>query len=161
MRRFWPSLLAFGLVILTLGPIGHYWQLSFGGPDLIVIALWALTWFFGLSAGWRFALTAGILIDLAMFSSFGIWTGILALQVLLLNWLRSRVLAISSLTHALLALLSSSLAVIGIAALIYQGFALTNSVVVIVANLGLGVLVYYVIATQGRLFQRWAGRRLG
>ncbi len=148
------------LVSSMIGPLGHYLYRGVGGPDLLVIATWGLAWFGGQSNGFRFALIAGILMDLLSFSIFGTWTAGLLAEVVLVDWLRGRFFAASSLVLALLALALGSLPVIVLNALVSNNLVVANSAITILSNVLIGLAIYYIVAVRLRLFQQWTGTRL-
>ncbi|OGD60939.1 hypothetical protein A3A71_03500 [Candidatus Berkelbacteria bacterium RIFCSPLOWO2_01_FULL_50_28] len=148
------------LVLLSVGPVGHHLMLGTGGPDLIIVGLWATIWFLDLGAGIRLALICGILLDLLQFSPFGLWTLTFSVLVFALDFFRRRFLSVASLPHALAALLVMSVLSQSLFSLLSRQYDLRYSLIVILSNLILGAIVYYAAATRWKLFVWWSGERL-
>lgn len=149
------------IIGLTLGPLGHLSQSHLYTPNLFVVFLWAISWFNIRSQTLTLAILGGLLIDLVGWSWFGIWTISAVAVVLIINSLKGRLLDAGSILHALLALAIVSLVAPILLSIATQGLAIKEIGLVILGNVTLGLVVYYLLAMRLRLFQRWAGRRIG
>ena len=146
---------------LMLGPFGHLAQSSGLTPNLLAVFLWADTWFRTGRGTLALAIVGGLLLDLVGWSWFGLWTVGAVAIVLIINALKSRLLDASSILHALLALALVSLITPFELAVVGRNFALGNLALGVISNVGLGIVVYYLLATRWRMFQRWTGKRIG
>ncbi|MCR4277450.1 MAG: hypothetical protein NUV80_02530 [Candidatus Berkelbacteria bacterium] len=157
MRWLWLLI----IVGLTLGPFGHLSQSHPFTPNLLIVFLWAISWFNARSQTLALAIVGGLLIDLVGWNWFGIWTVSAVAVVLIINALKGRLLEAGSILHALLALAIVSLVAPFLLSVATQGFAIKEIGLVILGNVTLGAVVYYLLAMRLSLFQRWAGRRIG
>lgn len=146
---------------LTLGPIGQVALTHPITPNLLVVFLWAIAWFRTRESALQAAITGGVLLDLAGFSYFGLWTISTVAIVLIIIALKSRYLDSASLTHALVVLAIVSFIPLVIFSAVTKSLDITEILFAILGNVILGGVVYYLIAMRLKLFSRWAGRRIG
>ncbi|MEK7170915.1 MAG: hypothetical protein AAB774_01245 [Patescibacteria group bacterium] len=145
---------------LELGLLGRLSLSSSFVPNLLVVFLWAMTWLKTRQESLPLAIFGGLLLDMAGFSYFGIWTVISVSIVLLTHLLKYRSLDTSSVLHAILALaLASLIAPLMIGILVHK-FDFQRTVYGVGANVVVGGVVYYLLAMRLKLFSRWAGRRI-
>jgi len=155
----WISLLI--IIGLMLGPVGHLTQISPLVPNLLVVFLWSQSWFGSRASALVMAMVGGLLLDLVGWSWFGLWAIGSVCIVLVVNALKERTFEEGSILHALIALSIVSLITPLFLAIATRNLDLKDVVFVILGNVILGVAVYYLIAMRLRLFQQWAGRRIG
>lgn len=149
------------VVGLFLGPFGQLSQSVQLIPSLFVVFLWALSWFYGRNQTLSVAIGGGLLLDLTGWNWFGFWIINALAVVLVVSALKERLLDASSILHALLALTVASLITPLLLSAATRTFAVREIALTVLSNLTLGALVYYILATRLRMFQRWAGRRIG
>jgi len=154
-------LILLAVVGLTLGPIGHNALSHPATPNLLIVFLWAVAWFRNRDEALRLALGGGILLDLAGSSYFGLWTASAVAVVLLIEALKLRFLETASLLHSLVALAVASLVPLLLTALLTKNFYYPEILLAVLGNVMIGFVVYYLLAMRFKLFQRWAGRRIG
>lgn len=145
---------------MAYGPIGHYWNLSGGAPDLLLISVWAFSWLTDLTTALVWAVLLGLTVDLLSFWPFGLWTAVFVGLTVGINYLKSRFFAVSSIIEALFALLLGNIVMIGGEFLATGALRLGPILIGIVANVMIGAGLYYVLVTRYRLTERWEGRRL-
>jgi len=148
------------VIPLAAGPFGRFAINHTGGIDLLVIGAWLFTWLFDRDTALRWAVMAGLVMDLLNFSYFGLSTGILITGVLLTDYLKKRFLEGSSIIQALLTLALFLLVSYGTRALFFHNYSWSGLVFTILTNLLVGFLVYYLLVFRFRLFLRWQGRRI-
>lgn len=148
------------LIPIAFGPLAHYLNLPYGGPDLFLITTWLFSWLTNRDRALQWALMAGLTIDLLSFQFVGFWTIQLVTMVLLIDFLRSRLFEVSSLLEAILTLLIVSLLSLGVNTLITGQFEFLSWLISLFANLVIGLILYYVLAIRFRLLAQWAGKRL-
>ncbi len=150
------------LVIVLILEIGLLGRLASTGaaPLFSVIAVWGFTWFSERRAGLRFALLAGLTLDVVSFLPFGTWLISLMSVSLLTDWLKTRFFEVSSLALSLTTLAASSLVNSVIISLVSRSFDYTFVAIEVFINLLGGIVIYYVLAFRFRFNQRWTGRRL-
>lgn len=149
------------VVGLSLGPLGHLSQSYPFTPNLLVVFLWAVGWFGVRSQTLALAIVGGLLLDLVGWNWFGLWSVSAVAVVLIVDALKGRLLDAGSILHALLALLIVSLVAPIFLSMATGTFAIREITLVILGNVTLGVFVYYLLAMRLKLFQQWAGRRIG
>jgi len=149
------------LIILPIsyGPLGEL-TLRHGGPDLFLVATWLFAWLTDRTNALRWAVIAGLALDLLNFQRFGFWTFQLVGLAILVDYVRGRYFQVSSLAEALLALLVMTLISLLIQSLMTQQFIWPVWLIEISSNVLLGTIMYYILAVRFRLFQRWFGQRL-
>lgn len=149
------------LVVLSLelGPIGRA-ATEFAVPSFSILATWAFTWFGDLSKGLRWALMAGIVLDLISFLPFGTWLAVLGGGAYLTNFLKTRFFEVSSLVLALVTLGATSLFGGVVLGVVTRAFDLYLIGIATFINVLAGIVIYYVVALPFRFLQRWTGRRL-
>ena len=149
------------VVGLSLGPLGHLSQSYPFTPNLLVVFLWAVSWFGVRSQTLALAIVGGLLLDLVGWNWFGLWSVSAVAVVLIVDALKGRLLDAGSILHALLALLIVSLVAPIFLSMATGTFAIKEISLVILGNVTLGIFIYYLLAMRLKLFQRWAGRRIG
>ena len=149
------------IVGLSLGPLGHLSQSYPFTPNLLVVFLWAVSWFGVRSQTLALAIVGGLLLDLVGWNWFGLWSVSAVAVVLIVDALKGRLLDAGSILHALLALLIVSLVAPIFLSMATGTFAIREISLVTLGNVILGIFVYYLLAMRLKLFQRWAGRRIG
>ena len=149
------------VVGLSLGPLGHLSQSYPFTPNLLVVFLWAVSWFGVRSQTLALAIVGGLLLDLVGWNWFGLWSVSAVAVVLIVDALKGRLLDAGSILHALLALLMVSLVAPIFLSMATGTFAIREISLVILGNVILGIFIYYLLAMRLKLFQRWAGRRIG
>lgn len=154
----WLMLLV--VVGLTIGPFGHLAQSAPMTPNLLVVFLWAMSWFRGRDQTMALAIGGGLLLDLVGWNWFGLWTISAVAVVWVINSLKGRLLATSSILHALLALAVVSLIAPLLLSIATGTIDVKEVVLVVLGNVSLGLIIYYLLAMRLRMFQRWAGRRI-
>lgn len=154
----WLGLLI--VVGLTLGPFGHLAQSAPLTPNLLVVFLWAMSWFRGREQTVSLAIVGGLLIDLVGWNWFGLWTISAVAVVQVISLLKGRLLATSSILHALLSLVIVSLIAPLLLSIVTKTVDFKGITLVVLGNVTLGLVVYYSLAMRLRMFQRWAGRRI-
>lgn len=148
------------IVPLAYGPIGHYWNLAGGAPDIFLVSLWAFAWLTSRSVSLLWALMLGLAVDLVSFTPFGLWTLVFLALSLLVDFLRARFFKVSSILEALVTLVMAN------AVMVLVGFAITRTLLLgpiligLLANVGLGTVLYYLLVMRFRLTERWEGRQL-
>lgn len=157
----WKWLLLLIVVTLTVGPFGHLSQSLQLTPNLLVVFLWGRSWFGDRKSAFAQAIVGGLIIDIVGWGWFGLWTIGMVSIVLVVNALKERLLDESSILHALFALSLVSLIVPLLLSVVLKYFVIKEIVLVVLGNVTLGAIVYYFLAMRLRLFQRWAGRRIG
>lgn len=153
-------LLLIVLLPLAYGPIGHYFNLARGGPDLALISVWLWSWLTDRPTSLRWALLLGVAMDLVSFLPFGLWTSIWVGLTLLLHWLKLRFFEVSSTLEALLSLLIANGVVVVIEVVISRSWPIWPMVIGVFTNTVIGLILYYLLAVRYRLFARWEGKRL-
>lgn len=146
------------LLPLVAGPLSLY--LTHGGPNLIIIVLWAFIWFTNKNNSIRFAVILGLMLDLISFNFFGYWLLQLVLLVILVDFLKSKYFDSASLLHALLGLVLMIIVNAGFTLLVSgqaNGLLLITN---ILSSAILGAIVYYLLAVRLKLFARWVGQRI-
>ncbi len=154
-------LILFVIIGLTLGPLGHLSQFYRLTPSLLVVFLWARSWFGDRSQTLALAIVGGLLLDLVGWNWFGLWTVSAVAVVLVVSTLKGRLFDASSIFHALLALSAVSLMTPLLLSLMTKTLAVKDIALVISGNVVLGTAVYYLLALRLKMFQRWTGRRIG
>lgn len=154
----WLMLLV--VVGLTIGPFGHLAQSAPMTPNLLVVFLWAMSWFRGREQTLALAIGGGLLLDLVGWNWFGLWTISAVAVVWVISLLKGRLLATSSILHALLALAIVSLIAPLLLSIATGTIDVKEIILVVLGNVLLGLIVYYSLAMRLRMFQRWAGRRI-
>lgn len=153
-------LLVVVLVVLSLGPVGHYLNLSVGGPDLFVVIGWVLAWFAPRETSIRWALLAGLSLDALTYLPFGVWTISLLMIVLLIDYSRRQYLEPSSLIHAVVSLIFGTLISNLFLAAVTVNWDWLLVAVNLIGNLLIGLIIYYLAAVRFKFIQQWAGQRL-
>ena len=146
------------LLPLVAGPLSLY--LTHGGPNLIIIVLWAFIWFTNKNSSIRFAVILGLMLDIISFDFFGYWLLQLVLLVFLVDFLKSKYFDSASLFHALLGLMLMIIVNAGFTLLVSgqaNGLLLITN---ILSSAILGAIVYYLLAVRLKLFARWVGQRI-
>lgn len=155
------QLILWALILpLTVGPLGHFLFLHYGGPDLIVVVAWAFTWFTNRTNGVIWALLCGLTLDLTTFLLPGTWTVSFLIVVLLTDLLRGRIFDVSSPLLAVATIAVVSLISQGIISLAAHSFDIEFFAVGIIANVLLATLIYYLLGYRFRFFQKWKGGQL-
>ena len=149
------------IIALTLGPLGRLSQSQPLTPNLFIVFLWARSWFGSRDQTLPLALIGGLMLDLVGWGWFGLWTISGAGVVLVIAALKGRLLEAGSILHALLALAACSLIAPILLSATTGTFAMGEIALVILGNVATGLAVYYLLAMRLRMFQRWAGRRIG
>lgn len=147
-------------VPLSVGPFGRLALSHGGGVDLLLIAAWLFAWFFDREAALRWAVMAGLAIDLLNFGYFGLSTFILITGVLMTDYLRKRFLEGSSIIQAITTLFLFLIMSYAIRGLFFHNYSWSGLGASIFANLLVGFLLYYLLVFRFRLFLRWQGRRI-
>lgn len=147
-------------VSLMLGPIGRLTLSTQYVPDLILIFLWATALLTARNYSLKFALIAGLIVDIVMFTFFGIWTISYVLVVLLIDAAKQRYIDVGSPIHAIVALIVVSIIPLISMSIINGSFDLRSMGVKILANAIFGGITYYLLVKRMKLLQRWTGRRL-
>src|SRR6185436_7371377 len=133
---------------LALGPMGRL-GLNFAFvPNLWVVFLWASAWFKNQNQALRLATVGGLLLDLASFHYFGLWTALSLMIVMIIAALKSRYLDSASLTHSLLALALVSIFPLAAGSIITHTFLPDQFLLGIFGNIILGGIVYYGLAMR-------------
>ncbi len=148
------------IVPLSYGPVGHYWNLRGGAPDLLLISVWALSWLTDLTTALVWAILLGVTADLLSFWPFGLWTAVFVGLTLLTHFLKSRFFAVSSVLEALVTLLICNVLMVGVEFLLTGTLLLGPLFISLLANVLIGLVLYYVLVMRYRLTERWEGRRL-
>jgi len=147
------------VLALELGPLGRQGTET-SIPSLTIITTWAFTWFADQKTGLRWAVLAGLLLDLTGFMPFGSWLAATVLSCLLTDFLKTRFFEVSSIPLALLALAIVSLLSSLLLSLLAGSFDIFVIAGGVLMNVIGGLIVYYGLAFRFRFFQRWTGRRL-
>jgi len=145
------------VVGLSLGPLGHLSQSYPFTPNLLVVFLWAVSWFGVRSQTLALAIVGGLLLDLVGWNWFGLWSVSAVAVVLIVDALKGRLLDAGSILHALMVSLVAPIFL----SMATGTFAIREISLVILGNVILGIFIYYLLAMRLKLFQRWAGRRIG
>ncbi|HSX42429.1 MAG TPA: hypothetical protein VLE93_03730 [Candidatus Saccharimonadales bacterium] len=145
---------------LTYGPVGHYWNLRGGAPDLLLLSVWAFSWFGGRSAALFWAVLVGLSADLLGFTPFGLWLVVFAGLTLLIQFLKVRFFAVSSVLHALAALAIANVLMISVEFVLSGGIQLAPIVVSVFANFLIAIGLYYLLVIRFHLTEHWEGRQL-
>jgi hypothetical protein len=154
--------LVFALMIVSLenGPASHYLADSWVKFDLLIVSSWAFAWFGSRQISFRWALMVGLLLDVASFLPFGVWTLLLLAIVSGEHYLRSSYLNASSLGHSIIGLLYAEL-IMAIFVYIAGGSIFSLSQIGgLVFDVVLAGIVYYVLAIQFHFLQRWFGGQI-
>lgn len=146
-------------VIFDFGPFGRQLSILF---DLTsgFVAVWAFSWFGKTEDSLRFAVLQGLAYGFVSFLSPVIWLAAFLGVHFLTELLKNRFFESSSALLALLTLAIISIwgtAVLGISTGSLDIWNVTGS---IIANGGLGLVLYYFVGIRFKFLQRWAGRRL-
>ena len=150
--------LAILVAVLMGGPLRFF--MGSWTPDLIVVSIWLFAWLGKPKDSLTWAVILGITLDLVSFRFFGFWTLLLLGLTFVLNYLKGRYLEISSPLEALAMLMATFVVYRGLIILISQSsLILLNEVFGLIATVIVGIILYYALATQGRLFAHWKGRR--
>lgn len=150
-----------GLVIISLelGVLGRY-GLTGTTVSLSIVSAWAFTWFTDRGTALSWAIYLGLLHDLISFLPFGTWTVTFLLVVSLADFLKSRFFEVSSVPLSLLTLAASSLLASLALAVVGRNFDLWAISGSTIANVLIGLVLYYALAFRFRFWGRWMGRRL-
>ena|SRR3989344_5483415 len=152
--------LAILIISIMIGPLGHFLALRNLSPDLAVLVCWAYAWFGDKYDGYRMALLIGLPLDLIFFLPVGVWLGSLLLVVSLIVYLKTRLMNVFSMFHALLSLIISTMFVVIIFGALNHTFSPLILLNTVGLNILIGLIIFSIVGTRIRLFQRWAGRRI-
>lgn len=152
--------LLFILIPLAYGPLGHYWSLNGAAPDLFLISVWGYAWLTDRQTALVWAVLLGLSMDLISFQIFGLWLAVWVGLTLLIEFLKARYFEVSSVLHALSALLIANLLTLAVEYLLSRTFILSTVLIGIVGNVLIGLIVYYLLVMRWRLTEHWEGRRL-
>lgn len=154
--------IALALVItsLTFGPIG---RLSSGGVpvvDLVIISIWAFSWFTARNQALRYAIILGLMIDFIDFAVFGVWSAKLIATSMLIFWFKQRFAELSSPALAILSLAGISLLNYLADSFIFNSPNPTLILMTTTANVVAATIIFYVLAIRFNFLQKWLGRQI-
>lgn len=159
MSALLQFLLAVLVLALTFGPVGRY-GLTHPAPDLTIVVLWTICWFGSFRMALIWAVAVGLIMDISMFTPFGMWTLIFTLLAYGIYYVRRRFFDSSAVWQAIVILFLATVVEELLLGALEQIWPIRLIILVAAYNAFAGLLLYYLLSYRFKLFQQWAGKRL-
>jgi rod shape-determining protein MreD len=147
------------LIVITpfvFGPLARF-GLHHAIPDLYLIITWLFAWLTDRNTALRWAIMAGLTVDLLNFHLFGLYIITYIGIVLAIDYLKNRFFDVLSFTEALICLLGANIVILAVGYLAGANFNWQNWLFSILSDVAIGTIMYYLLATRFKIFAHWRG----